>query len=972
MSASGDLNAKVQAAIREGDAKACEDLLSARSEEERAALSSSVLKTFDLAHSLVFSRDPSKAAKKLGLEEQDESFPRHDRNVVLEAARVALIWTLTNADAAKKYDWRSLPSDDEVAIRALAARPRAFVRAWITQLCEYLPRRWPLARRAVKEGLCDRPEADSYVLGMVHSGHFRQSSWQKDERPIFEEDPELLEDEIWRVFEVEGNREVSLTMTEVFWKKTLLELVATGRLDRNRMLDATLGALARDFAQHKAGFYSRLHDALEPTPNERAARVGAYLELLGSRIGPTVSLATRAVESLPDDIEIDTSSFAQAAVSAARAARGQSTALVLLRLLERRKSEPEALDAVAVFLEHPSVEVVDAAIAILETSGPSATLLERVAAVGPTIAASRRARLTNWLRAHHTAAVVASEASAAAVEPQAREEMDWSPSDAERAGLAALERAPAGGPWPRVTLDDRANLAPRLDPSRVVVPIADVTDLLAEAARALEDPKDALAFERVLDGVSRLGAPLSGLPLDASKPLARRAAKVAERISHPIGNLVRGWLAGDLGPRRDPTSDQYVNTMRFTERRVRNVLARVRKNVTRPLLSMPSTETFFVDPRAFAQRVSFLAKAEDIDIADAVTALLRLAPEHRAAAAEVLATVEGPLASAARHALGEVGEKPDAKHPALWVAAERARNGESAGIRFHWKKTTSSAAKDSSWGTLELAFTPAPPKRLDADGYPVLLAMEGHAGNGAQFGGEEHVRAMASIYPSDRRTLLAHGVERIAGNVSWASAAWENHVFIELLLDPDVPLDDVALRLLAIALNTKEARENALATDVLIAAIADGRVVGPELGAAMATFWDPLHDEVKWSQRATSARWAKTLGAVAETSALHAEVVRRTIESLFGAPPGATSPDAHALLQVWLDLAVDAGVSVPDPTVLAPYGSGKAKKIAAQLVALEGTKKSAHADEAHALAVEGRRTRARRHTRWRAGSTRGA
>ncbi|MDP6549589.1 MAG: hypothetical protein QF659_05915, partial [Dehalococcoidia bacterium] len=49
-----------------------------------------------------------------------------------------------------------------------------------------------------------------------------------------------------------------------------------------------LDALARDFAQHKAGWYSGFHETLAPTIDERAALQGRYLALLGSRIPPTV------------------------------------------------------------------------------------------------------------------------------------------------------------------------------------------------------------------------------------------------------------------------------------------------------------------------------------------------------------------------------------------------------------------------------------------------------------------------------------------------------------------------------------------------------------------------------------------------------------------------------------------------------------------------------------------------------------
>lgn len=603
--------------------------------------------------------------------------------------------------------------------------------------------------------------------------------------------------------------------------------------------------------------------------------------------------------------------------------------------------------------------MVDAALAILEDSRPSDALLDRVAALGATIAVSRRARLATLVGARDVAA-----APRPAPSTPSSTTIAVSAADAERAGLAALANAPPEGPWPRVTLADRENPAPRLDPARLVAPIADVAELLVEAARAVEDPKDVLAFERVLDGISRLGAPRSALPPDATTTLAKRAAKL--RAIHPVVTLVRGWLAGDLG---DPfaTRDEHVNTMRFGERRVRNVLARLMRNETRPLLALPSTGSFFVDPCAFAARVKAVASAE-LDRADAVTALLRLAPEHREPARELLAGVEGVLASAARHALGGEGETPDDRERALWLAAERARTGEPVDLGVRWERWEPvGAGAPVSWGNLVVDFPPPPPGHLDPDAFQLLLAMPASVGDGTHYDGEADLRAMASIDPGDRRTLLAHGLTRIARNVAWMDTAWENHVFIELLLDADLPLDDISLPLLAAALNAKEARENALATDALVAAIADGRVVGPELGAAMATFWDPIHDEVTWSQRVTSARWARTLATVAQTSALHAEVVRRTIEALFAAPPRAPSPDAHALLQLWLDLAVEARVAVPDPSALAPYlgGSGKTKKIAAQLRALTGSPKSVHADDAHAIALADRRARAERWTAWR-------
>lgn len=980
---------QVEAAIRNGDAKAVRKLLAGKSEKERTALSGAMAKTFDLAHKLVFSRDGAKAAAKLGVDfERKNAEGRSATWDVVEAARIALTRTMTSAEAISKHSWRSVPSDDDVVFESMKDRPAELVRAWVEKVSELTYSRWWALRRLVREGICENPDTDAYVLGMVVEAHFRLNGWeqaQKKRRPLFDEDPALLEKDLWRIFEVEGTRDASLTGVERLWTDTLLGLAESGRIERGRLLDATLSALSRDFAQHKAGFYSRLHDALKPTPKEMAKRASAYVELLGSRIAPTVSLATRVVESLPANVDLDPASFVRSATSAARSARGQSTALALLRLLDAKRGEADALDAVVAFLEHSSVDVIDAAMTILEASKPNKALVVRVAALVPTIPASRRARVQAWAgggkaektdKTDKTDNPDKPDKPTKEIAPTASAKKA-SPADAKRAGIAALAKAPPQGPWPRVTLEEPA---PRLDPSRAVTPIADVDELLAAAARALEEPNDRVNYERVLDGVSRLGAPLSALPKDAIKPLAKRAAKLCERHSTTAAVLINGWLTGNDG--RDVLksrhSEVYINTRQFGLRRVQNVLKRLAAGKTAALLSMPSTEGFFVDPIALATKVK---THEGDDLADAVTALLRLAPEHRPAALKKLTGIKGELASAVRHALGSDAEKPGKKDAPLWYAAARARGGddavvkkafpkagadagEAARLRFFWKKTVSNPK--SSWATLQIAFEPAPPKLADIppDAYSVMLATDGMGGHGAQFGGEDDLREMASNYPSNLRTLLAHGVERISGNVDFGSSAWENHVFIEALIDPDVPLDDVGLYLLAIATNTKEARENALATDALIAAITDGRVVGPELGVVMATYWDPLHEEVRWSRRPTAGRWAKTFGVVAQTSVLHAEVVRRTLEAFFGAAPVAPPADLNVLLQLWLDLATEAAIGVPVATrdVLAKY-TGKAKKIATQLLALEGTT-SAHAEEAHAHALDGRHTRGARWTSW--------
>src|SRR5207302_10667133 len=66
-----------------------------------------------------------------------------------------------------------------------------------------------------------------------------------------------------------------------------------GKLPRDQLLDTGLSALRRDFAPFRAGWFSRFHEALNPTPIERQQREAEYVALLTSPVSATVSFAVR-------------------------------------------------------------------------------------------------------------------------------------------------------------------------------------------------------------------------------------------------------------------------------------------------------------------------------------------------------------------------------------------------------------------------------------------------------------------------------------------------------------------------------------------------------------------------------------------------------------------------------------------------------------------------------------------------------
>ena len=154
-------------------------------------------------------------------------------------------------------------------------------------------RSWRVVRPLVREEVVPRPGRPSYTIAMLAATRYR------DAAEMLAQDPGLLEVEVWRLFEVEGGGEDSLANHEKFfgdaWGNTFRDLAARDPVMRARLLDASLAALARDFATYRAGWFSRFHETLEPTDDERAQRADAYLLLLRSRVGPTVSFAVSAL-----------------------------------------------------------------------------------------------------------------------------------------------------------------------------------------------------------------------------------------------------------------------------------------------------------------------------------------------------------------------------------------------------------------------------------------------------------------------------------------------------------------------------------------------------------------------------------------------------------------------------------------------------------------------------------------------------
>lgn len=894
-----------------------------------------------------------------------------------QAGRVAVI-AACSLSMLKSLRWRILPVDEK-SIAALAGRQSKWVEDFAIFMLEghiyewFDSRQWLSVRAMMKAGLCSKPRHDQYFLKMLHGctnlGQYVNPNILEGLRA----EPDLLED-VWRLFEIEGGGEYSLSTVDKYkkqpierWDFAVCALSKEGVLPRERLLDASLDALDRGFAQFRAGWFSAFHELLEPTFEERLSRLERYLRLLASPIPPTVSFALAALESIDTQKPLNGAQLIEG-LRPVMLARSKGTVKAAFKLLDTVAGRgPKLASKVAACaadaLAHESSDVQSAALKLIEMHSERCDpqLVEAMTRAQDLIAASLRERFTQLLKKHMPAGAVGVSAKQSSTDVYDPAQPGSRPPVAKR-DIRAFEKRAARLPeeWRRVAGVDRALAAlkrnshdlsacsfdgtefPRLDPDRSIRPIAAFDELIDAALAAIENSELFDENERVLDGISRL---CDQRPDDFDKRIGPLRKRVHQHLKSgypvpfggydPLGDLLGVlalWLTGECGNTKITRKETGGATLIFTyageshryilpnkaitehafSARAVALAKRVVKGQAQPLLSAPTHAGGWIDPIGLAQRVRILDGAVTAPELEQVLALLRLAPERRAAALPLLAGLKGEFVEALRYALGDMRARVG-KSAWLWVAAARARSpwtddvlvarkfpelGPDAGAAAQ-PKIAVIKTKDG-YTSVRVMPTPSYPRKVDPRLMTVLMwrPREYERSSAAK------IHARQSAWPLARESLFALGALDLLGNLDWYEAEWGNRTHLEPLLDPDVPLRPMALFLLAVGLAAKQPGEHGLATDAAIAAITDGRLDGEGLGQVMA--------ELIGKRVISAARWAKSLTVVAGNSPLHAEVVRTAIARSLRGEPKNYPKDLHALVELLKELVAETKTVVDD------------------------------------------------------------
>src|SRR5436190_23768895 len=172
-----------------------------------------------------------------------------------QAWRFAWLGTATARDASTWwFAFDDLPLDD--VMRIVRARGKQFLDTLVRAFERDEVMLWPLIRAAVRDGLIERPDLTAYTRGLVSATGRAKRYWEEDSvyRALVEDD-DLLDEDIWQIFEADVSRELAgahvyeenehHTLGKIVgnsWLYALTQLSAEERLDRQRLLDASLAA----------------------------------------------------------------------------------------------------------------------------------------------------------------------------------------------------------------------------------------------------------------------------------------------------------------------------------------------------------------------------------------------------------------------------------------------------------------------------------------------------------------------------------------------------------------------------------------------------------------------------------------------------------------------------------------------------------------------------------------------------------
>ncbi len=809
------------------------------------------------------------------------------------------LYSICSFTEIKKAGWISIPEFETMKCIIEHFQPN-WINKWAHWVLEQNPRRFDLIFPLFKSGYCDRPKSDNYVSGMIESINYLHIEDQSLEQSI-RMNLNYIEDEIWRLFEIEGGGEFSLAAHDKYahtnnnWQVSLRVLAEDGTLSKERLLDACLEALGRDFSQFRSGWYSRFFNALKPDLEEINSRVDKLLLIIGSRIPPTVSFALKHLFLLHKNGLLKVNDFIKN-VQPSLNARSKTTVMLSLKILANMaKSNPQNHHQIAQAsigaLLYDDATIQTQVFDLIDTYGKAddATIIEYLAKNQSFVLPSLKPRLQHWIAANEQEGIVSATPESISATPS---------NDAVLVQYKSTN----------------------------ISQINCIEELLAQLSHLIEVPENPVDIERVLDGICRLCRDKTSQFVRLVSPLKKRATSLIKRgpgkwLTFQLSRLAlsmienTNYFADDFKKfTKQKTADfETVFVIRLYYL-IENIIAHPLNGV--PMISMPTHDRGFINPAVLPGRIQARIEYQESDnLVDSALTILRLKPElidctELDAIIHQLQTINTDFSLACAYALG--AEIKVGHIPALWMAASRIRFpgandnnfinkfgdlGPDAGSSaLYTSRVRSYGSGTTTFYALKVDCTPPAPAKIPLEHLSVLFHLKvtsefGHAYFGLDSG---LVRWGSTIWPGNLEPYFSCGAQELS--IIWPEAQWQVQSYFLPLLQADVPLTPMALLLVIAGLSSSEPGQRGIAIDIVIMKIEEDRIDISQLGKQMASLITTGIIIV--------SRWTKAIKEIASISKIHAEAMRILIQSLLQFKPENSPRYLGGLLELLYEIQV--------------------------------------------------------------------
>jgi hypothetical protein len=802
------------------------------------------------------------------------------------------------------------------------------------------------------------------------------------------------------------------------WKVALAELGLSDQSVRDRLLDVCFSWITRlstdgesratvGSSQNStpAEWFRSIHDELDLSAADMDSMLNRYVGLLSTKDAGTLlwsleRLGRCSCEGLPVDDLLG-------CLANVFCHRRKEPAVAALKLLEELIADnPARLEQIGLVvldaLDHTSSDIHKRALAVLKRTDALRSEVVR------TELRSRSERLSGLVKKQAQELVpdgAESEVSEVATEDEGRIDQllaraaSLPPQLAEAAGVqAAAAAVDDGGALPPCLTLASANI-PRLDPARRVQPLQSLDDLVFLFMHVLQGGASADDVERVLDGLMRL---CQERPADFDSRVSSLRKKVDEMLTNvdspfafkpfagvnvllDLSAIGRAWMDGKvyhqgiIKPLLQVFGAAFDNPpsppgpLQFFSERAFSIANHVPKRLSLPLLSAPTHEGGWIDPLVIPERLGqWRSAGANIDKADFIQAMLRLAPENRGRALEALPAGSEEYMNALRWALG--GELQGTLRTAeIWVAAFRCRDprGNSQLLRDKFpglgpdcaeRATYKEALKEYSQRSNSIfgVTMDHASNLLPIESYPPVKPRPGLKFFPTELFHDQTVtwdtsEVLELIWPLDRESYFAYRTRRMALYLDSQGTYWKSGW--HCLFDPDVPTSGLGAWLIALALSARQPEAARTGLDALIVSIEDGRLDGTTFGTVLGKLFS--------TGKITLTRWMRALKDVARISPLHRHFVgvalQRCLSTL--SPDSWKSPPIP-MLELLYECSTVSGASITDEAVRTFLqgiaGKGKASKLAKLLLELLPGKDQAHRRRVAVQLLESRLERAER------------